>query len=78
MPWQRSHASATLRGVGEDARYVVQHLQQYLKSPRKTHFRTYAVIAYLFTFQPFSTVLCSQNALIAEQCVSLDFLQGCC
>jgi hypothetical protein len=37
------------------------------------HFRTYAVIAYLFTFQPFLTVLCSQNALIAVQCVSPDF-----
>ena len=32
--------------------------------------RTYAVIAYLFTFQPFSTVLCSQNALISVKCVS--------
>jgi hypothetical protein len=32
---------------------------------------TYAVIAYLFAFQPFSTALCSQNALIAVQCVSL-------
>ena len=31
---------------------------------------TYAVIAYLFTFQAFLTPLCSQNALIAVQCVS--------
>ena len=37
MPWQRSHASATLRGVGEDARYVVKHLQRYLKNPQTTH-----------------------------------------
>lgn len=29
--WQRSHASATLRGVGADARYVVNHLQRYLQ-----------------------------------------------
>jgi hypothetical protein len=32
--------------------------------------RTYAVIAYLLTFQPFLTVLCSQNALISVKCVS--------
>lgn len=31
MPWQRSHASATIRGVADDARYVVKHLQGYLK-----------------------------------------------
>ncbi|MDO8416193.1 MAG: NAD(P)/FAD-dependent oxidoreductase [Agitococcus sp.] len=37
MPWQRSHASATLRGVGDDARYVVKHLQRYLKNPQTTH-----------------------------------------
>ncbi|MEG2265171.1 MAG: NAD(P)/FAD-dependent oxidoreductase [Acinetobacter sp.] len=30
--WQRAHASATLRGVGADARYVVKHLQHYLES----------------------------------------------
>lgn len=36
MPWQRSHASATLRGVGEDARYVVKHLQRYVKRPQTT------------------------------------------
>jgi putative flavoprotein involved in K+ transport len=37
MPWQRSHASATIRGVGEDARFVVKHLQAYLKhaQPKK-------------------------------------------
>jgi hypothetical protein len=32
--------------------------------------KTYAVIAYLLALQPFLTVLCSQNALIAAQCVS--------
>jgi hypothetical protein len=32
--------------------------------------RTYAVIADLCAFQPFLTVLYSQNALIAAQCVS--------
>ncbi len=30
---QRSFASATLRGVGEDAAYVIEHLAQYLQSP---------------------------------------------
>ena len=35
-------------------------------------YRAYAVIAYLFTFQSFSTILCSQNALILAKCVSLD------
>ncbi len=29
--WQRSHASATLRGVGTDAQYIVHHLQRYLR-----------------------------------------------
>ncbi len=29
LPWQRSHRSATLRGVGPDAAYVVQQLQAY-------------------------------------------------
>ena len=36
MPWQRSHASATLRGAGDDARYVVKHLQRYVKRPKIT------------------------------------------
>ncbi|GEC89260.1 flavin-containing monooxygenase [Brevibacillus brevis] len=27
LPWQRSLASATLRGVGSDAKYVVKHMQ---------------------------------------------------
>ncbi|HZG58701.1 NAD(P)/FAD-dependent oxidoreductase [Paenibacillus sp.] len=27
IPWQRSHASATLRGVGDDARYVVRRMK---------------------------------------------------
>jgi len=36
--------------------------------------RTYAVIAYLFALQPFSTVLRSQNALISAKCVSPDRL----
>lgn len=29
LPWQRSHRSATLRGVGPDAEYVVRHLRAY-------------------------------------------------
>lgn len=32
LPWQRSHRSATLRGVGSDAAYVVQQLLGDLKS----------------------------------------------
>lgn len=28
IPWQQSHASATIRGVGQDADYVVNHLTQ--------------------------------------------------
>lgn len=32
--WQRAHASATLRGVGADGRYVVHQLQRYLRSNR--------------------------------------------
>lgn len=31
VSWQRAHASATLRGVGADARHVVQHVHHYLK-----------------------------------------------
>jgi putative flavoprotein involved in K+ transport len=27
LPWQRSHASATIRGVGRDAQYVVKHMK---------------------------------------------------
>lgn len=34
------------------------------------YIRTYAVIAHLLTKQSFSTIFSSQNALIAEQCVS--------
>ncbi|HNA21064.1 MAG TPA: DMT family transporter [Agitococcus sp.] len=41
-----------------------------------TLFRTNAVIAYLLTLQPFATVLCSQNALIAVQCVSPELVLG--
>lgn len=33
VAWQRSHASATLRGVGTDAQHVVRQLQRYLASP---------------------------------------------
>ncbi|HMU86493.1 MAG TPA: hypothetical protein PKC11_02555, partial [Agitococcus sp.] len=36
--------------------------------------RTYAVIAYLFTFQPFSTVLCSPNARLKVKRVSPELL----
>ena len=37
--WQRSHASATLRGVGPDAVHVVQQLQHYLhKKPARRLF----------------------------------------
>ncbi|WP_297921058.1 hypothetical protein, partial [uncultured Agitococcus sp.] len=36
--------------------------------------RTYAVIAYLFTFQPFSTVLCSSNARLKVKRVSPELL----
>ncbi|WP_175615765.1 flavin-containing monooxygenase [Piscibacillus halophilus] len=32
LHWQRSHASATLRGVGPDAKFVIKHLKKYLKS----------------------------------------------
>ena len=38
-------------------------------------FRTCAVIAYLLTFQSFLTILYSQNALIAVQCVSPVFVE---
>ena len=31
LSFQRSHASATIRGVGADANYVIKHLQHYLK-----------------------------------------------
>ena len=32
LPWQRSHRSATLRGVGPDAAYIVRQLLAYLQS----------------------------------------------
>ena len=35
---------------------------------------TYAIIAYLFTFQPFSTVLCSPNACLKVKSVSPELL----
>ena len=35
---------------------------------------TYAIIAYLFTFQPFSTVLCSPNARLKVKRVSPELL----
>ncbi len=34
LPWQRAHASATLRGVGADAKVVVQHVKRYLAELR--------------------------------------------
>ncbi len=33
VAWQRSHASATLRGVGADAQHIVRQLQHYLARP---------------------------------------------
>ncbi|MOA45415.1 putative oxidoreductase CzcO [compost metagenome] len=30
---QRSFASATIRGVGADAKYVVQHITRFLRKP---------------------------------------------
>lgn len=41
-----------------------------------TLFRTDTVIAYLLTLQPFATVLCSKNALIAVQCISPELVLG--
>jgi putative flavoprotein involved in K+ transport len=32
VPWQRSHASSTLRGVGADAAFVVKHLKRRLNA----------------------------------------------
>lgn len=32
LPWQRAHASATLRGVGADAKVVVRHIGRYCRS----------------------------------------------
>lgn len=32
LHWQRNHASATIRGVGPDAKYVLKHLKKYLHS----------------------------------------------
>ena len=35
LHWQRNHASATLRGVGPDAKYVLKHLKKYVRSVHK-------------------------------------------
>lgn len=61
--------------------FIKQHLPNWLKlliknipsTLLRVHFRTYAVTAYLFTFQAFLMPLCSQNALISMKCVSPDF-----
>lgn len=34
LHWQRNHASATIRGVGPDAKYVLKRLKKYLDSHR--------------------------------------------
>lgn len=41
VSWQRAHDSATLRGVGADARHVVKHIQRLLK-PQRFHFHRLA------------------------------------
>lgn len=39
LPRQRTAASATLRGVGDDARIVVNHLRRYCEAQQRTHVR---------------------------------------
>lgn len=34
VSWQRSNASATLRGKGNDAQFVVQQVQRYFRQPK--------------------------------------------
>ena len=57
-----------LKDWGSGLNYQKNHLNNDLEW--LLSLRTDAVIAYLFAFQPFLTVSCSQNALISVKCVS--------
>jgi hypothetical protein len=64
LPRQRSTASATLRGVGPDAKVVVNHLRRYLEAQQSTDGRPTPAVQPLRTWVSRSSELITLISLI--------------